>query len=150
MKIENAMFIILIFCLLICALFWRQLSQFNKLPTTPPSPPIQPPPPPTEDGIKRDIPTVELPGGRDVFKLPWQNGDKEPTPAPIVRPTLTLSTIIFWNSQSPLAIINGEILTKGDKDSKSQFRVDTITRDKVGIRFIDDGTYVWLTPGAER
>ena len=93
--------------------------------------------------------TVEPPSGRDVFKLPWQEENKEPLPPPSVQPAPTLSTIC-WSDDLPLAIINGEILTKGDKDSESQFRVETITRDKVGVRFIGDGKYVWLILSDER
>ena len=139
------MFIILGLCLLICLLFWRQLPPFPEFELstggTPKTPPIiyGPPSPPPKDPFI----TVELPSGRDVFKLPWKEYKE-----PVSRSTPTLSTI-FWNDHLPLAIINDKILKKGDKDSKSQFRVETITRDKVRIRFIADGKEEWLTPGTE-
>ena len=99
---------------------------------------------------EKDTPvTVESPSGRDVFKLPWQEENEEPIPPPSVQLAPTLSTI-SWSDDLPLAIINGEILTKGDEDSESQFRVETITYDKVGIRFIGDGKYVWLILSDER
>ncbi len=144
MRVENTMFIILGLCLLICLLFWRQLPPSPELSppgshTTAPRSIYGPPSPPPKDPFV----TVELPSGRDVFKLPWTE-DKEP----VSRSAPTLSTI-FWNDHLPLAIIKGEILKKGDKDSKSQFRVETITRDKVRIRFIADGKEEWLTPGTE-
>ncbi|HIE25994.1 TPA: hypothetical protein EYP66_01755 [Candidatus Poribacteria bacterium] len=95
-------------------------------------------------------PLVDLPSDRNIFKSTW----KEEEGSNVVEKTTTtlqkpiLSTIC-WSDELSLAIINGEILAEGDEDSKSQFRVETITRDKVGIRFISGGKYVWLTLGAE-
>ena len=163
MKVEDIIFIILIFCFLICGLFWFQLSQFDKPSTVVglyrPSSSS-----PTEKvGMthassllsekEKDTPvTVELPRGRYVFNLPWQEDSEETVSAPSTKTTTTpnLSTIC-WNDYFPLAIINGEILTEEDADSESQFRVETITCDKVRIRLISgDEKYVWLTLGSDK
>lgn len=170
MKAENIIFVILILSVLICALFWHQLSHFDQL------------------NISTQLSTVELNlesrlpfvseestlseekeavstesrqaeaaryDGRDVFKLPWREEKKTDAPATkpsqsrVKRPELYLSTICWseapeGDDYSPLAVINGEILGKGNKDSKSQFRVEVIKRDKVRISF-NNGEFFWLT-----
>ena len=106
----------------------------GKTALTPESPPSQP--------------LFDLPGDRNIFKSPWKEEDGK-----VVEETTTLQkphlSTICWSDELPLAVIDGEILTKGDEDSKFQFRVETIARDGVGIRFISDGEYVWLTSGDE-
>jgi hypothetical protein len=95
-------------------------------------------------------PLIDLPSDRNIFKSPWKAEDMEHV---VVEETTTFQTphlsTICWIDELPLAIINDEILTKGDKDPKSQFQVENITRDKVGIRFTRNGEYVWLTLGDE-
>ena len=154
MRVENIILLILIFCLVICILFWRQLSQFNKPPGVEVTRRVAPTPP-QEEGVTsgKEIDALMITGemlrGRDVFKLPWQEVDKVDVPISSVKLNPILSTIC-WNEKIPLAIIDGEILAKGDSDAKSQFRVESIMSDKVKVKFLDSGKDVWLLPGAER
>jgi hypothetical protein len=148
-RIDNIIFVILIFCLSICGFWLYQLSQY-KLPqvvleeTVPHITTISTFEAPPSQQL------VDLPHDRNIFKLPWTEDQMN---SEIFEEVTTfqnphLSTIC-WIDELPLAIINGEVLKKEDEDSKSQFRVETITRDKVGIRFIGNGEYLWLTLGTE-
>ena len=124
-------------------LFQYKLPETASKKTTPQGKTALPPESPPSQ------PLVDLPGDRNIFKSPWKEEDGK-----VVEETTTLQkphlSTICWSDELPLVIINGEILAKGDEDSKSQFRVETITHDKVGIRFIGNGEYVWLTFSAER
>jgi len=124
-------------------LFQYKLPQITSAKTIPQIQAVTAPEPPSNQ------PLFDLPSNRDIFKLPsWTEEESEIVEATITLPKPHLSTIC-WLDKSPLAIINGEILAKGNKDSKFQFRVDTITRDKVGIRFMGNGEYEWLTLSTE-
>jgi len=89
---------------------------------------------------------VDLPNDRNIFKSPWKEDNKAVETATLQKPHLST---ICWSDKLSLAIINGEILTEKEKDSKFQFKVETITHDKVGIRFIGHGEYVWLLPPSD-
>jgi hypothetical protein len=97
---------------------------------------------------------VELTFGRNIFKSPHFSpprikSELQKPVSPKVVPKTTLEeklklSTIFWSQESPTAIINDEILTEGEEDSKLQFEVEKITRERVGIRFLDDRRFVWL------
>jgi hypothetical protein len=146
-RIDNIIFLILIFCFVICGFWLYQLYQYKPPQMAVAKKIIQ-----TSNIAKLEAPTpqplVALPDDRDIFALPWTAEDMA---SAVVEDTTIwqqphLSTIC-WIDELPLAIINDEILTEGDKDPSSQFRVETITRDRVGVRFIRNGEYVWLTLG---
>ena len=151
MKVENGMLVISILSLLICALFWYRLSQFDKLPVGAPAP-LPSSSQEEEVTLEKEMETsaaIELPSGRDVFRLPQQEDRPKTSPASTIQPTPTLSTIC-WDKKTPLAIIDGEILAEGDLDSKSQYRVELIMPDKAKIKFLNTGKSVWLLSSVEK
>jgi hypothetical protein len=148
-QIENLVFIILIGCLLICALFWRQVSRL-QLPKQPPlSPAAQ-----SRETIEKlpsvlsaaQLASVEPPKGRDVFNPPWSDEDKTPPKPPRPEDPIILSTIVWSQTHPPMAVINGEILSVGDTDSKSEFIVEAINRESVQVRRIKNQKTVLLVP----
>ncbi|MCZ6676879.1 MAG: hypothetical protein O7E52_06480 [Candidatus Poribacteria bacterium] len=150
-NIENLIFVILVGCLFICALFWRESS---KIQTT------QKALPPLTAQSQEDIatlpqilsftklPPLELRRGRDIFKLPWRKEGKPQAAPPAEKPAI-LSTIV-WSATNPLSVINGEILAVGETDSESLFKVESITRDSVRIRRISNRKTVVLKLAANR
>lgn len=148
-RIDNIIFVILIFCFVICGFWLYQLYQYKPPQMTVAKKILQ-----TRSISTLEAPTpkplVDLPSDRNIFKSPWKAEEIDTT---VVEETTTLQkphlSTICWVDEIPLAIINGEMLSKGDEDSKSQFQVENITRDRVGIRFIRNGEYVWLTLGDE-
>ena len=139
---ENLIFLILIVCLGACAFFWHQISQL-ELPQQAPMMPAEQSREAAElapQGLSiAQLPPVNL-GARDVFKLPWKKKDSTPPPK---EPVPILSSIV-WSRTKPLAVINGEILAKGEIDSTSDFKVESITRDSVQVRRLTNEKTVLL------
>ena len=94
------------------------------------------------------MPPTDLPEGRDVFQLPKGKKDTIPPVLPEKKEPI-LSTIV-WSEAEPLVVIDGEILALGKMDKKSRFRVETITREYVQIRLIEDKKLLTLTLSANR
>ena len=90
------------------------------------------------------LPSVELPGRRDIFKPPWRKKKISPSQVRPAEKLPMLSTIV-WSQTNPMAVIDDQILAAGEKDSTSQFKVETINRKSVQIRYIRNQKVVVLT-----
>lgn len=160
-RIDNLIFVVLAVCILICVFLESQLSEYKLSQVTQKKVEQQnqtsslPEPPPSES-------IVVLPDKRNIFKFSQFKSSRRELSKPQKEqpievskskrdernalPKPELSTIV-WNNQFSIVVINGEILARGDKDSKSRFRVETITQDRVRIRFVDNRKFVWLKIG---
>jgi len=150
-QLENLVFVVLICSLLACALFLRQVSRLRPPQLPPPSPAAQ-----SRETIDKlpailstaQLPPMELPEDRNLFKLPWSDVVDETPPPPPPETPISLSTLV-WSQVNPIAVINGEILTVGETDSKGEFTVEAITEASVQVRRTRNQKTVLLVPSED-